>query len=113
MPAFNALTPDEQATLLAYMPVARGSLIAMAKALNTVQDMDSVWNSNVKAIVAKLDAGVVIPDVTGLAGAQSLTSTDINTIMTALETMLGTNNSQAWRTYYVRAGGVTNTMQSA
>lgn len=112
MATFSSLTANQQSTLLAYVTVLRGSIIALSKALNTIQDMDSIWNSNAKAINALLDVTEIIPDQNGLAGSQTLTQADVLTIMNAFETMLSTNNTTAWRAYFVRAAGVGNTMQS-
>lgn len=112
MAQFNSLTDNQKSTLLAYVTALRGGVIALSKALNTIQDLDSIWNSNAKAINALLDGTEVIPDPNGLAGSQTLTAQDVLTMMNAFETMLATNNSAAWRAYFVRAAGVGNTMQS-
>lgn len=110
MATFNSLTVDEKATLLAYAVVHRGNVVSLCKALNNLALADSVWNTTVKVINAKLDVGEVIPDVNGLAGAQAFTMTDLLNAMNALETMLATNNSPIWRAAYVKFAGVNNTM---
>jgi hypothetical protein len=110
MAAFSTLTPDQQATILAFAPQFRSAVIALTKALNNIALLDQAWNSNVKAINALLDTTAVIPDNTGLAGAQSFTQADLLSAMNALETMLTTNNSNAWRAAYVKFAGIANTM---
>lgn len=110
---WNTLPPDEKSTMLAYTLATRGALIKLAQAFNTLQDLDTAYNAAAKASNAKLDAGTIIPDQTTLAGAQALTSTDISQWMTSIEAMLATNNNNAWRLAFIRAGGVANTMQSA
>lgn len=110
MALFSSLTPDEQSALKAYALIHRGNTILLCKALNNISLADAAWNANIKAINAKLDVTEVIPDGNSLAGSQSMTSADILNAMTALETMLTTNNSAAWRAAYVKLVGPANSM---
>lgn len=107
---FSQLTSDEQSALKAYALVHRGNVIALCKALNNISLADAAWNANIKAINTKLDVAEVIPDGNGLAGSQSMTQADLLSAMNALESMLTTNNSVAWRAAYVKLVGPANSM---
>lgn len=110
MATFAALTSDQRNELLALMPLVRSMNVQFSKTMNQLAALDSLWNSNLKAVNALLDAGVVIPDSSGLDGASSLTKDDLITFFNAMETVLAVNNSAAWRTFFVRAAGLSNTM---
>ena len=108
MAAFSALTADQQSQLLGFMPVLRAGIAELAKVCNHGARLDQTWTAGIKAIVASLDAGTVIPDTTGLAGAASLTSDDLNAMMTAIEQGLAVLDTAAQQAAYLKAVGAAN-----
>lgn len=112
MAAYASLTPDQKSMLLAFSLVARGSMIKLAQVLNLLQDLDTAYQT-VSPILALVDNGETIPDGNALAGSQTVTAFDLKTWLPAIEAILATNNTAGWRSAYIKAGGVANTMQSA
>lgn len=108
MSTFAQLTSDQQSQLLAFMLLFRPNTGQLARTLDTLRKMDDYWNNNAKAINALLDAGIVVPDNTGLAGATTLTKDNLITIMNAIETLLATYNTGPNRGLMANIAGATN-----
>lgn len=108
MAAFSALTETQQVQVQAFMPLFRSSIIQLAQACNQGARLDSVWQNTILASVTSLDAGTVIPDTTGLAGAAPLTREDVLGMMGAIEALLANVNTSAAQVEYVKAVGPAN-----
>ena len=108
MATFSSLTAGQQEQILAFMPLFRGAIITLARACNGGASLDGVWTTGVSALVTSLDAGTTIPDITGLAGAQSLVREDVLGAMAAIEALLATANSAAQRAEYLKIVGPPN-----
>jgi hypothetical protein len=108
MAAFSALTETQQAQILAFMPLFRSSVIQLAQACNQGASLDTVWQNTILALVTSLDPGVVIPDVTGLAGAAPLAREDVLGMMTAIEGLLASANTSPQQAEYVKVVGPAN-----
>ncbi len=105
----GTLTPNQQTTLLAFMPGFRSDLLLFTKLINNLELLNNVWTTGgVSAINALLSAGDVIPDATGLAGAQTLTAADVSTAFTAIQSFLTSYNTPTYDAYFVRAVGPVN-----
>jgi hypothetical protein len=71
------LTADEQAAVIDLANLCRGWASQVMK-LNTISaSIQNTWAGGVSAMVAKLAAGDLIPNTSGLAGAQPLNQSDI------------------------------------
>lgn len=106
----ESLTPDQQAALLAFMPVFRSNAVAFAKLTNDWNLLNNLWtNGGISNINSGLQTGDEIPDQTGLAGAQTLSSGDLTTFMAAVQSFLTTYNTPGYQAYLVRAIGPANT----
>jgi len=67
------------------------------------------WNAQVSVIVASLDTGEVIPNVSGLAGAASVTKEEVTALAaTQLANLLAAYNTDSARELYVKLAGPAN-----
>lgn len=105
----EALTANQQIELLAFMPMLRGNLVAFCKLINNFALLNTVYtNGGISAINAALAGADIVPDISNLAGATPLSSTDIITAMTAVQSFLTSYNTPPYNAYFVRAIGPAN-----
>lgn len=105
----ETLTANQQLAIQNFLPQLRGNMLNFTKLVNNFNLLNVVWtNGGIQAINAILAGADVIPDATGLAGAQTLSSTDLNTAMTAVQAFLTSYNTAAYNAYFVRAVGPAN-----
>lgn len=76
MPA-SQLTSDQVAALQAFMTMLRPSAIQVDKIIHVAQLIEEQYALNIFTILSSLDAGAIIPDTTGLAGAIPLSAGDV------------------------------------
>ena len=74
---FEKLTSEQQALVLAEMTIFRPTVLTMAQTLNAAKKFLEVFAAGPSDVFALLDTDAVIPDPTGLAGAQPLTQQDV------------------------------------
>ena len=108
MTAWASMTANQQTQMMAYMASLRPAVARFASAVNALASLDSNWQNIVLAEVTALDAGTVIPDVTGLSGAIPLTREQVLAFMTSAETMLSTYNTATAKTLYAQMAGFVN-----
>lgn len=108
---FEKLTPEQQALVSTWVAVKfRPTVAAMARAFSALAALDlEDWQPTVALLVTGLDAGIVVPDQTGLAGAQTLISDDIVSLMTTIEALLQVQNKMSNRAQYNKIAGIVNT----
>ena len=90
------------------MPLFRSAIVQLTQSCNTGATLDGTWAAAISSLVASLPSGTVIPDTTGLAGAQPLAREDIIGMMTAIEALLATANTSAVRAEYLKVVGPVN-----
>jgi hypothetical protein len=90
------------------MPLFRASIVQLVASCNTGARLDGTWQASISALVSGLDAGTVIPDTTGLAGAQPLMREDLIAMMQAIESLLSSANATAQRAEYLKVVGPAN-----
>jgi len=105
---FNSLSLPQQALLLAFMQQFRPTLSAMAVALRTLNTMTTTYNTAIESVVSTLDPATVIPDNTGLAGAQPLMASDITMVMALATSALSTLYGSAQINEYIKISGPGN-----
>ena len=103
-----ALAEPQQALVLAWMPLFRASIVQLVGACNNGAALDGTWQAAISAIVNGLPAGTVIPDTTGLAGAQPLMREDLIAMMGAIESLLASANTSQQRAEYLKVVGPAN-----
>ncbi len=109
MATYDSLTPEQKDILGALTTQLRAFAGEFAKTNTKAEVLVDDWNAQVSAIVASLDAGEVIPNVSGLAGAASVTKEEVTNLMgTSLVNLLATYNTSGARELYVKLAGPGN-----
>lgn len=109
MATYDSLTPEQKDILGALTTQLRAFVGGFAKTNTRAEVLVDDWNAQVSAIVASLDAGEIIPNVSGLAGAASVTKEEVTSIMaTSLANLLATYNTATARELYVKLAGPGN-----
>lgn len=113
MATYASLTPEQKDIVAGLTVQLRAFAGEFAKTNVKAQVLVDDWNSQVQAIVSSLDAGEVIPNLSGLAGAASVTKEELTSLVaTSLVNLLGTYNTAAARQLYVKLAGPSNVIIS-
>jgi hypothetical protein len=81
----------------------------LARLMDRMASVQVAWTNTVAALVTSLDAGSIVPDNTGLAGAQPMTREEVITMgSTNFANALTTFNSAGARALYVKTVGPLN-----
>ena len=87
--------------------LSRPAVLRLVQSLNLLAGTKEEWDNRVSALFAKIAAGDVIPNGSGLAGAEALTKTEVQTLLSGLAAVLTDHNTAAKRLTYAQAiGGV-------
>ena len=105
---WSNLTPVQQQAVLAWMPLFRSAVVELVSACNGGSSLDGTWTGGISAIVESLASGTIIPDATGLAGAQPLTMDAVVGQMAAIEALLAGANTSSARAAYQAVVGPAN-----
>ncbi len=109
MATYASLTAGQKATVAhALDTMARPALGEYARLLNHFAAFKSEYDAGAAAIIATVDVGEVIPNSSGLAGANDMTQAQWTTFVTAINTLLTTYNTTAMRQSYALAAGGPN-----
>ncbi len=110
MAAFSALTNAQQKIITDYMNVLRGHSGELARLLDKLNAANNYYNVVVQPVLALItgsDLSTPINDNSTLAGAQPLSTTEVNNLQQYIQTELGIydlSHQDAW----VKAVGPTN-----
>lgn len=115
---WSDLTVDEKDKVLNLVNPLRGFSGELAKLSNFGIAISADWNGGVSDIVNSLDATAIIPNTSGLAGAQSLAPADVvNFVGYAINLSDVTNNTGGGgyntnfhRALEVKMAGIVNTV---
>ncbi len=77
MATWASLTTEQKATVESFVNAIRGATTTFAGLTKQGQVIGAAWNGGVSTIVQSLDAGEVIPNTSGLDGAQSVAPADV------------------------------------
>jgi hypothetical protein len=103
------LTLAQQSEALAFMPMFRANISALAVALRVLNQNVSLWNNGgLSTLFALMTPTDIIPDTTGLAGAQPLTVSDVTQTMSSAISLLGTYYTAGVLTEFVKIAGPPN-----
>ena len=94
MATWASLTDEQRDTVVSLDRAVRGAQTIEAKLMIAAAAIGAAWNGGVGAIVAGLDAGTVIPNTSGLDGAQSLSQADLSNLAGYLVDMSNPANNQ-------------------
>lgn len=106
MTTWKDLTPDEQAAVQTYMNTLRPTSGNVAKLDATIDDLKIMWDSQIAAILVPMVGPV--EDTTGLAGAQTLTSAEVQELSADFFKMLADTFASPQRALYIKAAGLPN-----
>ena len=81
MASYESKSDEEKAAIQSVANAARGMYIALQGLADDGQILAAAWNGGISDMVNSLDPAEVIPDTSGLDGAQSISKADlINTV---------------------------------
>src|SRR5208283_5350901 len=103
------ITTAQQNEILSFMPMFRSNMSTLAIGLRVLSQYLTLWNNGgLSTVVNLLAAGTVIPDTTGLAGAQPLTSTDVVNTMTVAQNLITAYYTSPNLTEFIKIAGPPN-----
>lgn len=105
--AIQDLTRDQRVSLEAWMKLFRATCGEIARVNNHNEAVNTEYNGVASAILAELADGDVIPNTTGLDGAEPMTKAEVVTVVSYMQAMLGYNTS-AHRQNLSKAAGESN-----
>lgn len=108
MASYTELTSEQQELLQAFLNFARAWVGEQARAFNHADVAKDAYTSQIASIMAQLDAGSVLPNSSGLDGAQSITKEELGAVVTAINGMLTSYNTTAIREAWTKLCGLTN-----
>ena len=115
--SYEALTAEQKLAVDALSDAVRPLAGTLARTLEKFQAVNSYWTGNVETILAGLQSSDVIPNKTGLAGAQGLTKSQLTTLVGYMITASATAdgavssyNTNFHRSLYAQAAGPVNLM---
>ena len=94
MATYASLTPAQQDAVQSVANAVRGLQITWQKLATSGQVVAAGWNGGISGIVGSLDAGEVIPNGSGLAGAQGLAPADLTNMVGYLLDASNPSNTQ-------------------
>ena len=113
--SYASLTEEQRESVDALCVMVRPLAGELARTLEKFQGVTSYWTGNVETILGALQSSDVIPNTTGLAGAQGLTKAELTNLIgymiTASATADGASgsyNSNYHRSLYAKAAGPIN-----
>jgi len=107
MPQFSDLTSEQQEAIKQFEITARPGSGTLFRFLNKVDIMKPTLGP-LKALLGSLDAGAVVPNHSGLAGAQPLTKEQLLAIITVMESLLTGFYTDDLRALATAAAGAQN-----
>lgn len=112
---WSDLTPEERDAAQDLINFIRAESASIAKIGNHGRAVAGKYVGNVETILAKLQGSDLIPNGTGLAGAQSMTRQEVVnligyflTISDTTDNAPGSYNTNYHRSLYAKAGGIGN-----
>lgn len=106
MAQYDDLTSEQQDSLDTWLQVLRPLAGMVARQLQQAQILDVAWEGDISAIVAALDAGALVPNKTGLAGAKPVTKEDLEISSTLIKTLLSAYSDAAIAQRQLRLAGI-------
>lgn len=105
--AYADLTTEQQSVLTAFDLLIRGWCSEQARISAKGSDINADYNNRIQTILAELQDADVIPNMSGLSGAESLTKSELITLVSYLQNILS-YNSAAHRANMAKACGIEN-----
>lgn len=106
MTTYNNLTAEEKKNLKEFATIIRPLAGQVGKLMLTFKDTILTYNSIIKPIIDSLDTGEIIPNETGLAGAQPVDKQIIVDFITAITTVETGFNTDTNRSDWIKLAGI-------
>lgn len=104
MATFASLNPIDQAIVINTVNLLRASAGELARAINRIKAIAD--DTNATGLVTSLDANEVVPNTSGLAGADELTRTEAVNLFNLLNGIRTTNDTAPNRALMSKAAGI-------
>jgi len=104
MAAYDSLSPADRDVVQNVVNLIRASIGDRGKAWNRVRAIAD--DTNAVGLVTSIDAGDIIPNTSGLAGADDLTRTEVVNLYNLLNNERIANDSTANRAAMSKAAGI-------
>lgn len=106
MATYASLSPEQQGIVKNWLNLQRSWCAAQAKANDLGQQVDTAYNAQVSPLA--LGATEVIPNDSGLAGAQSMVVSDAVSIESHIQAIATTFNDAPHRQLWAKSAGAGN-----
>lgn len=104
MGLYNNLNPTDKAIVDNTANLVRGAAAEMARIWNRIEAIAA--DSNAVSLVTGLDAGEIVPNTSGLAGADDLTKEELVSLFNLLNSIRTTNDTTVNRQAMSKAAGI-------
>ena len=108
MALYDGLTREQKGLLQAFLNNVRAWSGEQARVNNHGEAINTDYTAQVSAIIASLDAGEIIPNSSGLAGAASIVKEDLMSVVAHIQGVLTTYNTPEHREAWVKMAGANN-----
>lgn len=108
MTTYADLTIEQQTTLDDFMALIRPLAGEIAKTCNHMGAANTAYAADIDVLIASLGEGEVVPNKSGLAGAQSMKKEDVQSFMGSLALVLSTYNTDDNREQWSKLAGANN-----
>lgn len=108
METYDSLTSEHKAILADYVNNLRAWCGEQARANNHADASETAYRSFVSVLLDSLDGTEIIPNDSGLSGAQSLTKDEIITLISHQQNILSGFNLSTFRQAWAKATGSSN-----
>ena len=106
MGTYAALSAEDQAIVQSTVQMIRGASGSVGRVFNTLTAIAD--DSNAIGLITSIDAGEIIPNESGMAGADSLTRAEVGSIWTDLTTMKSSHDTDGNRAAWSKSAGAPN-----
>lgn len=91
--AYADLTTEQKASLDAWMTLFRASVGELARVNNHLDAVNTEYNGAAGTILGLLDGSDIIPNASGLTGAEPMTKDQVVTVVSYIQGVLAYNTS--------------------
>ena len=106
MATYDSLSTEDKAVIDNFTNVMRSSAGEAGRLMNHLEAIQE--DSNAVAIFTTLDGTEVIPNMSGLAGADSMTKAELQAVFVDYGTMTTNHNTTAKREAWTKMAGIVN-----
>lgn len=105
---YDDLTTEQKAQLQDWLNLLRPAIGEAARAMQHLSVILAAHATGPDVIAASLDAGAVLPNTGGLAGATAVTVEELDMVLTDIGSVLGAQFDAASLPVYIKFAGAAN-----